>query len=342
MNIKGPLKGIAYNIISLFGLTVIVFILARILPGSIDALATLALGPNASSYAIHQFILEFHLRAPLYLQYWYWINGIFTGNWGISLISHRNVLLDVEQYLPATLNLVIVAAIMDILIALPLGLIAGIKENMYADHIIRIISYIGIAVPPFVVAIILQLFLGYDLHIFPIIGLLSPGISPPPHITGIYIIDALITGQFNTWINVLWHLILPAFSLILGNFAQESRILRASVIQNKNSDYALSEAAYGIPGRVILIKYLLKPSLIPMITIYGLDTAYIITNAFLIELIFNIPGFSRYALTAILAKDLNAIIAAVLVIGIFFVIANALVDYIVSVLDPRISKEESV
>ena len=332
-------RRLAYALLSLFGLSVLVFVLARVLPGSPVDLARLALGANASQSAINTLIAELHLKAPLPLQYWYWIKGIFTGNWGISLVTKRNVLTDVKEFLPATLDLLITAAIIDLLISIPLGLVAGRMENTWVDNIVRIVSYIGIAVPSFVVAILLQLSLGYGLHLFPIIGELSPGVAAPPHITGLYLIDGLITGDFGAWVNALWHLILPAFALALGPIAQEARILRSAVVENQNKDFTLAETARGFPERSITMRYLLKPSIIPMITIYALDVSSMIANAFLIELIFDWPGFSRYGLQAMLSKDLNAIIAVVMVAGILFVAANSLVDFTVSRLDPRIGTE---
>ncbi len=338
MNIKGIDKRLGYSLISLVGLSVLVFLIARALPSDP---ARLALGPNASQAAVNALILQLHLNAPLPVQYWYWIEGIFTGNWGISLVTHRNVLIDVEQFLPATLELIITAAIMDLVIAVPLGLLAGKRENTYSDGIIRIISYIGIAIPSFALAIILQLTLGYGLHLFPIIGQLSPGVSPPPHITGLYVLDGLLTGEFGVAANAIWHLILPGFALALGPIAQELRILRASVIENQRSDFTLAEVSHGFPERLITFRYLLKPSLIPMLTVYALDISSTIANAFLIELIFNWPGFARYGLNAMLSKDLNAIVAVVMVAGILFVIANTLVDLIVIKLDPRIEAQAS-
>ncbi|MCL4447129.1 MAG: ABC transporter permease [Candidatus Thermoplasmatota archaeon] len=329
-------RRVAYSLISLIGLSVLVFLIARVLPGNP---ARLALGPNASQAAVNALIAELHLNAPLPVQYWYWISGIFTGNWGLSLFTHRNVLIDVEQFLPATLELLITAAIMDLLLSIPLGLIAGRKENTYVDNIVRVISYIGIAVPSFVVAILLQLSLGYGLHLFPIVGELSPGMMPPTHITGLYVIDGLLTGNLSVVGDAIWHLILPGFALALGPIAQEARILRSSVVENQSSDFTLAETARGFPERLITMKYLLKPSLIPMITVYALDVSSMIANAFLIELIFNWPGFSRYGLNAMLSKDLNAIVAVVMVAGVLFVIANSLVDMTVGFLDPRIRSE---
>ena len=146
-------------------------------------------------------------------QYLYWLEGLFTGNWGQSLFTHRNVLIDVEEFLPATIELILTAAIIDLLLSIPLGVLAGRRANSAVDNTVRIISYVGIAVPSFVVAIILQLTLGYGLHLFPLIGRLSQNVNPPPSITGLYVIDGLLTLHFNAVVNALWHLILPAFAL---------------------------------------------------------------------------------------------------------------------------------
>lgn len=335
MGVKGFLaRRLAYSVVSLFGLSILVFIIARVLPGDP---ARLALGPRAPQSAVDQLRMELHLNDPLILQYWYWLKGVLTGDWGISLFTQRNVLDDVSEFLPATIELILAAAVIDFVIAVPLGMLAGRKANTYVDNIVRVISYVGIAVPSFVVAILLQLSLGYGLHLFPVIGRLSQSVQPPPRITGLYVIDGILSGDFNASLDALWHLFLPAFSLALGPIAQEARILRSSVVENLNKDYILAAESHGLPGRIITMKYLMKPSLIPMITVYALDISAQIANAFLIEFIFNWPGFSRYGLNAMLSKDLNAIIAVVMVAGIMFVIANTIVDLVVSKLDPRIA-----
>lgn len=313
--------------IALLGLSILVFVIARVLPGDP---VRLALGPHASLSAITQLRLQLHLNQPIWQQYIYWIEGIFTGNWGISLFTHRNVLTDLEAFLPATLELLIAAAVIDIAIAVPLGVIAGRNENTIIDNAVRVLSYAGIAIPSFVVAIFLQ-------HFFPAyVGQLSPGIPVPPHVTGLVVVDALIAGRLSTVWNAFLHVLPPAFALALGPIAQEARIMRSSVVENLGRDYTLAEVSHGLPERVITLKYLMKPSLIPTITIYALDISALIANAFLVELIFNWGGFSQYGLNAILSKDLNAIVAVVMVAGVLFVISNFLVDVFVGYLDPRI------
>lgn len=327
------IKRLGYSVISLFGLSVLIFVIARVLPGDP---ARLALGPQAPQSSVDALRAAMHLNDPIYIQYGYWLEGIFTGNWGLALFTQRNVLLDVQEFLPATVELILTAAILDIIISVPLGALAGRMANSAVDNVVRIVSYLGVAVPSFVVAIILQLVFGYTLYWFPIVGRLSTGVAPPPTITGLYTVDALLTGNLSTALNAAWHLILPAFALALGPIAQEARIMRSSVVENLDKDYTLAEVSHGLPERSIMLKYLMKPSLIPTLTIYALDISAQIANAFLVELIFNWPGFSRYGLNAMLSKDLNAIVAVVMVAGVMFVIANILVDIVVGYLDPRI------
>ncbi|TMQ01088.1 MAG: ABC transporter permease [Thaumarchaeota archaeon] len=327
------IKRLAYSGVSLVGLSILIFVIARVLPGDP---ARLALGPRAPQSVVDALRIQLHLNDPVYTQYFYWLRGIFSGDWGIALFTQRNVLTDVSDFLPATVELILFAAIIDLVIAVPLGLAAGRRANSLVDNGVRIISYVGIAVPSFVVAILLQLFLGYGTHLFPLIGRISQNVAPPAPITGLYTLDALLTGNLGALADAVWHLILPAFALALGPIAQEARIMRSSVVENLDKDFTLSEVSHGLPERTITFKYLMKPSLIPTITIYALDISAQIANAFLIETIFIWPGFSKYGLNAMLSKDLNAIVAVVMVAGVMFVIANILVDLVVGYLDPRI------
>ncbi|MDV3278740.1 MAG: ABC transporter permease [Nitrososphaerales archaeon] len=331
------LKRIGYSAVSLVGLSILIFVIARVLPGDP---ARLALGPRAPQSIVDALRAQLHLNDPIFVQYFYWIQGIFSGNWGISLFTQRNVILDVQEFLPATVELIMFAAIIDLVLAVPLGLVAGRFANSAVDNGVRVLSYLGIAVPSFVVAVLLQLSLGYGTNLFPVIGRLSQSATPPPTITGLYTIDSILTGNYADLADAIWHLVLPAFALALGPIAQEARIMRSAVVENLRKDYTLSEVSHGLPERTITLKYLMKPSLIPTITIYGLDISAQIANAFLIELIFNWPGFSRYGLNAMLSKDLNAIVAVVIVAGFMFAIANILVDIVVGYLDPRIRLQE--
>jgi peptide/nickel transport system permease protein len=158
----------------------------------------------------------------------------------------------------------------------------------------------------------------------------------PPAITGFMTVDALLAGNFAVCWDAIKHLILPATALAMGGLAQEARITRATMSDNLTKDYIAAERALGIPERIIMGKFLLKPSLIPTISILGLDFAGTLSSAFLVELIFNWPGVSRYGINAMLRKDLNAIAAVILVLGVVFIVVNIIVDIVVAQLDPRI------
>jgi peptide/nickel transport system permease protein len=149
-------------------------------------------------------------------------------------------------------------------------------------------------------------------------------------------VDALLSGNLAAFWDAVKHLILPATALAMGGLAQEARITRATMSDNLTKDYIAAERALGIPERVIMGKFLLKPSLIPTISISGLDFAGTLSSAFLVELIFNWPGMSRYGINAMLRKDLNAIAGVILVLGVVFIVVNIVVDIVVAQLDPRI------
>ncbi|MGB9792310.1 MAG: ABC transporter permease [Thermacetogeniaceae bacterium] len=327
------LKRIGLSIFVLFGLSILIFIISRVVPGDP---ARLALGPRAPEWAVQKLRQEMHLDKPLYTQYILWLDGVIHGDLGKSLVTRRPVTTDIKEFLPATLEIVILSAVILVLGGIFLGIISAKFTNTWLDGLIRIISYLGIVSPAFVWAIIFVLLFGYNIPIFPTMGRLSPGVTPPPTITGMYTVDSLLTGNFGTFVDAFKHLVLPAIALAMGGMAQAARITRASMLDNMGKDYIAAEKAYGIPERIIFVKYLLKPSLIPTVSVASLDIAALFGNAFLVELIFNYPGFSRYGITAMLNKDLNAIAGVIMILGIIFVTINIIIDFIVAYLDPRI------
>ncbi|MBW1720672.1 MAG: ABC transporter permease [Deltaproteobacteria bacterium] len=325
-------KRLGYAAGVLIGLSILLFMIARVMPGNP---ARMALGPRAPQWAIERLQEEMHLNAPIYIQYYYWIKGAVRGDFGESLISRRDVAEDIKEYFPASLELALYAAVIMGVMGVFFGVISGWFANTWIDNVVRVFAYIGVVTPSFVFAIFFVLIFSYWLEILPTIGRLSSGIAPPPEITGMLTIDSLLSGNFQAFWDGLKHVILPAVSLAMGPMAQEARITRSSMSDNAQKDFIALERTCGIPEKVIMFKYLLKPSLIPTISIYGLDIAGLMGNAFLIELIFNWPGLSRYGMNAILQKDLNAMVASILVFGLVFITLNIIVDLIVDFLDPR-------
>ncbi len=326
-------KRLALSLFVLFGLSILIFTISRILPGDP---VRMALGSRAPQWAVDNLREQMHLNDPLYAQYYYWLAGAVRGDLGQSLFTRRAVIEDVREFLPATMELALFAGVIMAVFGILLGAVSGRYSNTWIDNGVRIFSYIGIVTPSFVFAILFLLLFGYVLNVLPTMGRLSPWITRPPVITGMVTLDALLSGNFAAFGDAIKHLILPAVSLALGGMAQEARITRSTISDNLRKDYIASAKGFGVPERLIMLKYLLKPSLIPTVSILGLDFASLIGNAFLVELIFNWPGFSRYGIHAMLNKDLNAVSAVVMVLGVIFIIVNILVDLIVAWLDPRI------
>ena len=326
-------RRLVHSVFVLFGLSIFVFVIARVMPGDP---ARLALGPRAPEWVVERFRAEMHLDEPLHVQYYYWLTEALQGNLGKSLVTRRDVARDILEFFPATVELALFAGILMAVFGILLGVLSAWFANRWIDNVVRVISYLGVVTPSFVFAILFLLLFGYYLNVLPTTGRLSPWVPPPPTVTGLVTVDSLLAGNFAAFWDALQHLLMPGLALALGGIAQEARITRSSITENLRRDFIALERSQAIPERVIMSKYLLKLSLIPTVSVLGLDFASLLGNAFLVELIFNWPGMSRYGINAMLQKDLNAIVAVIMVLGIVFMVVNIVVDLIVGWLDPRI------
>ncbi len=330
--LKYILHRLLWSVFVLFGLSILIFCIARVIPG--DA-ATMALGTRATEEAKELYREQNHLNEPIPVQYVYWLKSAVQGDFGQSTQTRRAVSSDLTEFLPATLELILFAAILEIVGGLLLGVLCARYAGSWFDNLIRVVSYVGISVPAFVWAILFMLTFSFLIPILPTIGRISAGITVPS-VTGFLLIDSLIAGNFHAFGDVLKHLIMPGTALALAGIAQSARITRGSMLENVEKDYVGSEIASGMPLRRVYARYILRPAASPTVAIIALDIAAMLGNAFLVEVIYSYPGISKYGINAILNKDLNAIVAVVLVIGVTFLIVNILVDIISSILDPRI------
>lgn len=317
----------------LIGLSIVIFVIARIVPGDP---ARMAVGQRAPQRVVDEMRERMHLNDPLPVQYGYWARDAIQGDFGDSLFTRRPVATDVKQFFPATLELALFAGVIMAIGGIVLGTISAHNKDKWVDNVVRVFAYMGTVTPPFVFGVIFMLIFGFWLNILPSIGRLSADITPPPTVIGLMTIDTLLAGDLNAFWDAIQHLLMPGVALAMSGLAQEARLTRATMADNLSKDYIAAERGLGVPERRILWGFLLKPSLIPTVSILGLDFAAAMGNAFLIELIFNWPGLSRYGVNAMLSKDLNAISAVVLVLGLVFVTVNIAVDLIVGGLDPRI------
>ncbi|MGV8853056.1 MAG: ABC transporter permease [Devosia sp.] len=325
-------KRLGTSLIVLLGVSLLIFAIARVIPGDP---ARIALGPNSSAEQVLQLRQKLHLDENFFTQYGYFLSDLMHGDLGISLYTNRPVIQDIAQFLPATLELVFVSGLMMVLIGLPLGVLSARYRGSWIDNLIRIVTLLGVSAPSFVWAVILMLVFAFFLPLFPIAGRLTDTLSIPS-ITGFMLIDGLLAADLQAWSNAAWHLVLPAFALALSGIGQAARLTRSNMIDTYDKPYIEMARSYGFAEKRIASRYAFRPSLIPSLTIIGLDFAAMLGNAFLVESVFGWPGLSRYGVAVILRKDLNAIVGTVLVISAMFLIVNVVVDLLIVAINPRI------
>jgi len=326
------IRRLGISLIVLIGVSMLIFAIARIIPGDP---ARIALGPNATVQQIAKLRAEMHLDEPLLVQYGYFLADVIQGDLGTSLYTNRPVTLDIAQFLPATIELVLLAGVIMVGLGLPLGIVAARYRGRWPDHLVRVFALLTVSAPSFVWAVILMLLFAFYLPLFPIAGRISD-IYEIDRATGFLTVDTLLAGNIAAFGNVVSHLILPAVALALSGIGQAARLTRANMVETYQKPYIEMAQAFGFyPSRIARI-FALKPSLIPSLTVIGLDFAAMMGNAFLVEAVFAWPGLSRYGVAVILRKDLNAIMGTVLIIALTFLVVNIIVDLMIAFLNPRI------
>ena len=310
----------------------LIFAIARVIPGDP---ARIALGPSATAEQVEKLRAELRLDEPITTQYGHFLSELVQGDLGISLYTNRPVVVDIAQFLPATLELIFVAGAMMIAIGLPLGIASARWRGTWIDNSIRMVALLGVSAPSFVWAVILMLLFAFFLPLFPIAGRISDTFAIQP-VTNFLLLDTLIAGNLAAFANAAWHIVLPAFALALSGIGQTARLTRANMVETYDKPFIEMARSYGVPDRRIARRYAFKPSLIPALTIIGLDFAAMLGNAFLVEAVFAWPGLSRYGVSVILRKDLDAIVGTVLIISATFLIMNLIVDVLVTFINPRI------
>lgn len=328
--IFGRLRG---ALVIVFGVSLLVFAIARALPGDP---ARLALGPAASPEQVQTLRLQMGLDRPFFEQYWVFLKGAAKLDFGVSLYTSRPVAQDLARAFPATLELALAAGVIMVLFGLLLGVASARRKDSWLDNLLRPLTLLCVAMPNFVWAIILVLVLSFWLELFPIAGRLSEQVAPPPFHTGLLMVDSLIAGRFDVFANALHHLVLPAIALSLPGIAQVARLTRANMADSYVRPYVEFARAYGFSEREIAYKWALRPALIPTFTLISMQIVVMLGNAFLVETVFGWPGMARYGVEAILRKDLNAVVAVVMVFSLAFILVNIFIDGFVALIDPRI------
>jgi peptide/nickel transport system permease protein len=334
MNVTRYLLGrLVFSVVTLVGVSILIFVIARIIPGDP---ARIALGPTASREQVAELSQRLGLDQPWSVQYLRYVGGLLHGDLGESLYTNATVAGDLAAAFPATLELVLLSALLMAGIGLPLGLLAARYRDGPADNAARLVALLGVVTPSFVWAVVLMLVFSDRLGWLPIAGRLTEGVRPPPAVTHLYLVDSLLAGDWEKFLDALRHIALPAISLALAGIGQAARLTRANVVEIYARPFIEMARAYGLPERRISLRYALRPALTPVLTVLGLDIAAKLGSAFLVESVFGWPGMARYGVQTILHKDLNGIIGTVLVISAFFLLINLCVDMVLALLDPRI------
>jgi ABC-type dipeptide/oligopeptide/nickel transport system permease component len=331
------LKRMAMAIPSLIGVVIVTFLLTRALPG--DPAAYFA-GPAATPQAIEEVRVKLGLDKPLIVQFGRYVLDLAHGNLGTSLTTGQPVVTEIETRLPASAELTLLGLLVSILIAVPLGILAATKPNSLIDHSCRIIATLGVSLPVFFTGLILVYVFYYLLGWAPApLGRLDVFYIPPPQITGFYLIDSLIAGDFETFTAALKQLILPALTLGIFSLAPIARMTRASMLAVLSSDFVRTARASGLSAFTVIITYAFRNAMLPVITTLGMVFSFLLGANVLVEKVFAWPGIGSYAVEALLASDFAPVQGFVLTMAVMYVAINLLIDVLYGVIDPRVRLE---
>ncbi|NNG01999.1 MAG: ABC transporter permease [Desulfobacteraceae bacterium] len=313
------------------GVATIVFFVTHIIPA--DPVGAI-LGGNAPIELVDELRHKLGLDKPLLYQFMDYIKGIFTGNFGISLITQRPVIKDILQFFPATMELAFASVLFTIVFGIILGTLSAVKRNKPIDHVLRVFSIMGVSMPVFWLGLILLFVFYYHLGWLPGTGRHSLFIIPE-HITGFVFIDSILTRDWDAFKDCFGHIILPAFVLGYASTASVARIMRASMLDVLRQDYIRTARSKGLGKRVVIYRHALRNALIPVITVIGISFGDLLSGAVLTETIFAWPGIGRYLVNGLLMLDYPAVTAGTLFVAFIYSLANLVVDVSYAVFDPR-------
>ncbi|MDE0591560.1 ABC transporter permease [Halocynthiibacter sp. C4] len=331
---KMILGRVAQAIPVVMGVVVISFLLTRALPG--DPAAYFA-GPAADEASIAEIREALGLDKPLFQQFFYYVGDLARGDLGTSLTTGQTVMSDLAARLPASLELTLVALLLSCAIAIPLGVLAATRPGTWVDHLCRVLVTAGVSMPTFFTGIILIYVFYYLAGLAPSpLGRLDFIYLSPPHVTGFYLIDALLSGDLETWFGALKQLILPATTLALFTLAPIARMTRAAMLSALSSDFIRTARAAGLGSRKVLYGYAFRNALLPVVTTLGMVFSFTLGANVLVEKVFAWPGIGSYAVEALVVSDYAAVQGFVLAMALLFVVLNLIIDIAYALIDPRI------
>jgi peptide/nickel transport system permease protein len=316
----------------LFGLSIILFAFVHLLPG--DPVAAL-LGQHATPELTAQIREQLGLNKPLYEQYLQYIGQLLSGNLGQSVINNRPVVEELGLRFPGTIELTAAALLFAIGLGIPLGRLAARHVQGWPDGVVTVVSLLGISIPIFILGYTLQFFLAVQLKWLPTSGRLDPR-TEIPGVTNFMLVDTLLAGRFDAFVDALRHLVLPAIALGSIPLAIITRITRASVLDVSNEDYVRTARAKGLTERRVDDRHIMRNAWLPVTTIIGLQVGGLLAGAVITETVFSWNGVGRYVVEAIQDHDYLVVQSTILVFALIFLVVNLVVDVGYAFLNPRI------
>src|SRR5258707_11207386 len=331
------LKRLLFAIPSLIGVVIVTFLLTRALPG--DPAAYFA-GPAATKEAIQEIRVKLGLDKSLPVQFVRYVNDLVHGDLGNSLTTGQPVVAEIKSRLPASAELTLLGLIVSVAIAIPLGILAAVRQGSFVDHACRIVTTAGVSLPVFFTGLILVYVFYYLLGWAPApLGRLDVFYSAPPQVTGFYLIDSLIARDFEGFRAAPAQLALPAFTLGIFSLAPIARMTRASMLAVLGSDFVRTAKASGLTSYTVIITYAFRNAMLPVITTLGMVFSFLLGANVLVEKVFAWPGIGSYAVEALLASDFAPVQGFVLTMAVMYVSLNLIIDVLYGVIDPRVRME---
>jgi peptide/nickel transport system permease protein len=331
------LRRLVVAIPSLIGVVIVTFVLTRALPG--DPAAYFA-GPAATKEAVEQVRVKLGLDKPLPVQFVRYVGDLAHGDLGTSLTTGQPVASEIRTRLPASAELTLLGLVLAMVVAVPLGILAAIRPGSIIDHACRIVATAGVSLPVFFTGLILVYVFYYLLGWAPApLGRLDVFFSPPPQVTGFYLIDSLVARDGEVFLAGLKQLVLPALTLAIFSLAPITRMTRASMLSVLSSDFVRTARASGLSPFTVVVTYAFRNAMLPVVTTLGMVFSFLLGANVLVEKVFAWPGIGSFAIEALIASDFAPVQGFVLTMAVMYVMLNLVIDILYGVIDPRVRLE---
>lgn len=322
---------------TLAGVVIVTFVMTRALPG--DPAAYFA-GPAATREAVEEIRRQLGLDQPLWVQFGAYLADLARGDLGVSITTGQPVAADIAQRLPASAELTLIGLLIAAGLGVPMGVAAALRPNSWVDHLCRIIATAGVSLPTFFTGLLLIYVFYYILGWAPApLGRLDAFSSPPPQVTGFYLIDSALAGDGETFLGAAAQLVLPALTLGIFALAPIARMTRGSMLSVMSSDFIRAARAAGLAGSTVVVRYALRNALLPVVTTLGMVLSFLLGANVLVEKVFAWPGIGSYAVEALIASDYAPVQGFVMTMAALYVALNLAIDLAYQAIDPRVRIE---